>query len=405
MNKTYENVFSLDFELYNSKFYWSVCWAGVALADKKLNLTGEFDLIINPGLKERFVGNDMTFPFTSKDLAAYKTFDFYSGKLLNLIKPNTLIIGHAFENDIKMILDSCHKFGLKVPEFDYLDTNIIYNAVKDTQGEHSLKNLADEFGIEFNAHDPKEDARAALLIAKKCIGELSIGEFLIKFGVVPGGFKNNSVKKCYNASMSENKKQRVINFNKVYDCAAVMPYNKSGVAYYIDGAIASDCDTSALAKKLIENGCRLTASTYSADIVITNNLSLRGEEKYVPLKSMLIKLDIPFKNFDFAPHKVRDENGKAISLTDYYDRAYKDFKHDGEHSGKKFSFSKSSERRVDYESLIKKLITGGGTVHMQVNESDYFIVNKLSDLKSRNDGRVRAYLMSKKPKVLEFDSL
>ncbi len=373
------------------------------MCDLKLEFTGGFDIIMNPGLKERFIGNDMTFPFTYKDLKAYGTFDDYGGKILELIKPGTLIIGHAFENDIKMILDSCHKFGMRLPEFDYVDTNILYNAVKGKTGEHSLTNLAAEFGVEFKAHDPMEDARAALIVAKNCVGDSDLAEFFERHGIFPGGFRNGTIRKCYNSAMGENQKRRIFSFNRVFDVANAHMYNEEAESYYIDTAIASECDCSQLAKKLIERGGRLTASTFSADVVITNNLSLRGEEKYVPLKTMLLELGIPFTGFDFAPSKIRDENGRPISLTDYYDRAYENFKKDGILSGKKIAFSKSAEQRTDFEQLIVKIVSNGGLIFPQVNECDYFIVDKLSDLRfQKNDGRIRAYLMSKKPEVTEF---
>lgn len=401
----YDRIISLDFELYNTKHYWSVCWAGVCLADGNFDLVSAFDVIINPGIDEKFAGPDMKFPFKLKDLKKRDTFGGYSDKILGLISKNTLVLGHAFENDLRMIIDVCHKFNLLLPSFDFLDTNVLYNAVSGETNEHSLVSLGEKYGVEFSAHDPKEDARATLAVTKGCIGGKSLEDFLQEYKITVGKLENGVVRKCYYDGMSEGRKQKINNHNAVFDTVMRLGQGK-GTKYFIDNAITSEQNAVALAEKILLSGGQIVSSSYSADIVITNNLSLKADPKYISLKSALDRFSISYDGFDFTPNKIRDEKNHPISLTDYYKSAYKSYEGSGRLDGKGVAFSKGVERRRDFEELIIGVIQSGGSVCPRVDLSDYFVVENKSDIKKNfSDGRIKAYLHGRKACLIQVDEL
>ena len=401
----YDKIISLDFELYNTKHYWSVCWAGVCSADENFVLQSAFDVIVNPGIDEKFAGPDMKFPFKLKDLKKRETFDKHSDTILGIISPRTLVIGHAFENDLRMIVDVCKKFGLKAPSFDFLDTNILYNAVYGEFNEHALITLANKFGIEFAAHDPKEDARATLAVAKECLHGKKLDCFLREYGISVGKFENGIIRKCLCDSMLDSRIKKIKNHNAVFDTVKRIGQG-AGKSYFIDNAITSECDASALAEKILLSGGAVAASSYSADIVITNNLSLKADEKYISLKSALDCFSVPFDGFDFTPNKIRDEKNQPISLTEYYSLAYKQYEGNGAFDGKGVAFSKGAERLREFDDLVVGVIKNGGFIYPRVDIADYFVVEKKSDVKkSFSDGRIRAYLHGKKAKLLDVDEL
>ena len=401
----YEKIISLDFELYNTKHYWSVCWAGVCLADTAFALQNAFDVIINPDTDEKFAGPDMKFPFKLKDLKKRETFGGCSDAILGIISPRTLVIGHAFENDLRMIIDLCKKFSLREPTFDFLDTNVLYNAVTGESNEHSLVSLGEKFGVEFSAHDPKEDARATLAVAKSIIGGKPLGEFLREYKIHVGKFHNGVVRKCYAETLPAPRKKKIENHNAVFDTVEKLGQG-TGEKYFIDNAITSEHDTTELITKILQSGFKVGASSYSADVVITNNLSLKADPKYITLKNALDRFSLYYSGYYFTPNKIRDEKNHPISLTEYYRRAFADIAGSGVLSGKSVYFSKGAERRREFDDLISGVIKNGGSINPRVDESDYFVVEKRSDIKNNlADGRLRAYLHGRKPELLEISEL
>ncbi len=401
----YEKVISLDFELYNTKHYWSVCWAGVCLADESFALSNSFDVIINPDIEEKFAGPDMKFPFKLKDLKKRDKFGAYSDAILGIISRGTLVIGHAFENDLRMITDLCKKFAITPPSFDFLDTNVLYNAVSGETGEHSLKSLGEKYGVEFSAHDPKEDARATLAVAKGCLQGKSLDAFLSEYGVHVGKFENGIVRKCYCGSFTAARKAKIENHNAVFDLVERLGQG-DGQSYFIDNAITSECNASGLAEKILLSGGAVAASSYSADVVITNNLSLKADPKYISLKTALDRFSVPYDGYDFTPNKIRDEFGKPISLTEYYSRAYKKFARDGALNGKSVAFSKGAERRRDFDDLVLGVIKNGGSICPRVDNADYFVVENKSDVKKNfSDGRIKAYLHGRQATLMDIKEL
>ncbi|MDR2202054.1 MAG: hypothetical protein LBP26_04750 [Clostridiales bacterium] len=350
----------------------------------------------------------MTFPFRSKNLAALDTFPVHAGRILGGLDPDTLVIGHAFENDVKMIADVCKKYSLALPEFDYIDTNVCYNALKGISGgEHSLAALGKEFGVEFDAHNPLEDARAALEVVRACCkASGGLYRFLDAYGVTPGGFYGGVIRRCVHKGMGEGALKKAANFNRVFDLTRKLGQG-TGTAYHIDSAVLCARDMSELIRAILASGNRLAATPYAADAVITNNLSLRLSDNYLSLKAALKRFGIARSGYDFSPKKIRGEDGRAITLTEYYQRVCREFAAPGPLDGQTVAFAMSVERRDDFDDIIKRVVSLGGSVSPRVDKSDLFVVESLADLRRslRSDGRIRAYKLNPSAKLTELSKL
>jgi len=269
----------------------------------------------------------------------------------------------------------------------------------------SCLSLGEKYGVEFSAHDPKEDARATLAVAKGCLQGKSLDAFLSEYGVHVGKFENGIVRKCYCGSFTAARKAKIENHNAVFDLVERLGQG-DGQSYFIDNAITSECNASGLAEKILLSGGAVAASSYSADVVITNNLSLKADPKYISLKTALDRFSVPYDGYDFTPNKIRDESGKPISLTEYYSRAYKKFARDGALNGKSVAFSKGAERRRDFDDLVLGVIKNGGSICPRVDNADYFVVENKSDIKKNfSDGRIKAYLHGRQATLMDIKEL
>lgn len=105
---------------------------------------------------------------------------------LNFLRENLTrkIIVHHTAYDRVSIKRSAERFAQPELEFQWLDTARVARRAWEEYRHcgYGLKNLADNFGIEFKHHDAAEDARAAGEILIKAISEsgVALNEWLIK---------------------------------------------------------------------------------------------------------------------------------------------------------------------------------------------------------------------------------
>lgn len=403
----YKNIIAIDFELYNTKHYWSICWAGLVLADLDFNEQTSFDIIINPTIKEQFTGRDLVFPFSSSDLAKRENFNKHSDKILGFLKKDTLVIGHAFENDIKMLIDACKKYNLELPEFDFIDSNIIYNEYKNANGEHSLTALAQEFEIEFDAHNPMHDAMATLRVVKECVKKQGLQQFFKNNKIQVGKIQAGTYTRCYSKKNKPTKSTKNLN-----DLQKLVSDIGQGVeeSYFFDSSITNIQDISEIYWQLLSKNKRIALTEYSCDIIVTNNLLLEKNDRIMSFKKLVKSLGFDVKRYNYSPKKVRDEHGHNIGLTDYYNKKYSGYRSSGELDGVSFSFSNACLNSEIFDKFLKTIYSKGAYINANVLESDFFLVNSKSEIsRGTTDGRVKAFFRAKLTKAVEisefFESL
>jgi len=398
--KTYKKIVSLDFELYNSMYYWSICWTGVVVVSDTFEPITAFDIRSNPVTRHRFVGKELKFPFTGEEIRREKLFGEVAHKLIRYLDNDTLVVGHAFDNDAKMLIDACSRYRIPCPEFDYVDTNTLYNALFSESGERSLTKLAEKYGIEFIAHDPLEDARATLEVAKK-ITEGGMYGFLEKHGIEPSRLQNGLIYKPCPPGADAPTRERYRRTNLIFKKGAHLTAPEE--LCYFDPAIVSGQDIEAVLDALAGRNCGFASTAYSCDIHITNNLMLEADSKTALFRNVVKELSLAGGGYDFTPKKIRGIDNKPIPADEYYRLSYEHMCREGVLGGKGVSFSKAVECTCEFDDLLTAIVQNGGVICFNVPDSEIFVVTHMGELKNHFDGRLRAYRRTRRQQVMTLE--
>lgn len=143
---------------------------GYVLVDENFKVISTKDILINPDVTKwdwyvlkNFLGYD------KKEVESNPKFDARFDEVKSLLEyPDTLIVGFAFQNDIKFLSCECSRYNLKMPNFKYVD---LYNVIK-TLEKREVRSLSNEFfnyTLKFtnNAHRSDEDAFLTMQIFKE----------------------------------------------------------------------------------------------------------------------------------------------------------------------------------------------------------------------------------------------
>lgn len=394
--KAYKRIISLDFELYNSFCYWSICWAGAVTTDLALNETDRYVKLYNPVTKQKRTGNKIKFPFTYSDLAPLKSFGGAGKELLAMLTDDTLVIGHAIDNDVRMIIEACQRFGLKLPTFDFLDTVVVYGAVKNMTSARSLSHLAEEYGFEFNAHDPCEDAAATLEVLRRIMKEAgaeTLSDLTDRYGIHLGRLAGGLMRTCYSNVYTGKALKHIENRNALFDAVTgftgpvePMPAFK-GRTYHFLGTMTAEQDLSAVATRLLRAGAKITGNAHAAGFTVTNRIDeeeMLGQSDNILLKTLVKKLGMTsdeVENLDFRPVKITTMSGMNVSYETWLKSLYpaKNAETD-ELKGVRIVFSMTADKLYEYETVYKEIVRRGGMVSYRVRGSKYFVVRELSQL-------------------------
>ena len=384
-------------------FYWSICWAGISATTLKFSPLTDFDIRINPAIRHKFCGKDLTFPFTGEEIRREKLFGEVAERILEYLTPDTLVVGHAFDNDARMLIDACAKYEVKCPEFDYVDTNCLYNALTGESGERSLCKLADLYNFEFNAHDPLEDAKATMAVAKNVTKGDLLG-FIKKHKIEPSRVQNSLIYRGGLAPKDKEAKEKLYRSNLPFmiGCDIIAPTE----LYHFESHMAAKQDLTKLLQVLKSKNHGFTATQYAANVHVTNNLCLKEQQGVLQLRELVCELNLESEKFDFSPKRIRDEKNKAISSEEYYKTAFAKYKlKDGALKGRRVSFTKTVEKSVHFENMLIAILQAGGNFSFDVEHSDIFIVLDKAELKQRGDARLRVYRRKKEHQVLDLQEL
>lgn len=400
--KQYKRILSLDFELFNSFLYWSICWSGAVLADMDLRETERYTRLYNPVTRRKNTGSKIKFPFTFTDLKTEPTFGAGGMELLRLLDEDTLVVGHAVDNDVRMIIEACHHYRLKTPTFDFLDTVVVYSAVTKTPEARSLTHLAETYGFEFSAHDPTEDAAATLEVLRRLLkeGECGLNELEKKYKLHFGRLEKGMMRRCYAEDISPKALKHILNQNALFDEVAhfkgpVVPETPfKGRTYCFTGSLSADQNVSAVARELLKRGAAVTGCMNAADKFVTTRIDeyeMAGQTDAVLLKPLVAALGLSEKErraLDFKPTKITALSGVSISYEEYVRNKYP--VRDGDLKGVRFVFNSTADRLYEYEELYKEIVSRGGTVTSRVRGSKYFVLNEPEQINDTFDLRIAA---------------
>ena len=414
--KNYGKILSLDFEMYNSMRYWSICWIGAICADKSLDEKSRLDIKVNPGTRHKLIGHELKFPFKSSDLKPLAKFDGCASKLFELLDDDTLVIGHAIDNDVKMLTTACDHYGLKCPDFDYLDTNVVRSAIAGEYSQIGLATLAATYGYEFEAHDPAEDAAATLYVLKRMLKDrgVSIDE-VESLGIKVGKVRGGLVRRCELDCMSDKARSHVDNFNAVFDAvqdACREGVNRGGatrgVKIFVDAKLRTCQNLYTLVKWTVAEGGKIMSEPKNADVVLTSELDFT-DARMTSLRMFVDRFSVPEsvrEGLDFFPNKVTTENGEVLSYLQYLKA--KSPKSNVRGARTTYCFAREIERRYEFGDIASRLFASGARICFVPENRVTFVVDAPERLDDESDRKVVMYnrlAQSKKVKLMTLGEL
>lgn len=193
-----------------------ICAFGYCLTDEQFHIIEKQDLLINPQggfhLTDRKGQRGLVLPYKYEDFKKYPTFLDRKEQIYSLLQDkDTLVFGHAVQNDVKYLNLESHRFSLPSFDFSFGDTQFLYmNITGDFSKQLGLSAIADELGVEFTPHRAVDDAYATMKIAEAmCKAEnTSLLGLLKKYGVTLGRLQNYEVERVDSVAFIKYRQER-----------------------------------------------------------------------------------------------------------------------------------------------------------------------------------------------------
>lgn len=171
-----------------------ICAFGYCLTDEQFHILEKEDLLINPQgqfhLTDRKGEHGLVLPYKYADFKHFPTFSARADKIYSLLQDkDTLVVGHAVQNDVKYLNLESKRFSLPPFKFRFADTQFLYmNVIGEFSRQFGLGAIAKELGVEFTPHRAVDDAYATMRVAKAmCEREgVTLSELLKKYGIATG---------------------------------------------------------------------------------------------------------------------------------------------------------------------------------------------------------------------------
>ncbi len=184
-----------------SKNFAKICAFGYCLTDEQFHILEKEDILINPQggfhLTDRKGTQGLVLPYEYSSFKKHPTFTQVADKIYGLLQDkDTLVLGHATQNDVKYLNLETLRFKLPSFSFAFADTQFLYmNRVGVFSRQFGLGSIAEELGVEFTAHRAVDDAYATMKVAEAmCRTEgLSLTELIEKYEITLGSIENHEI--------------------------------------------------------------------------------------------------------------------------------------------------------------------------------------------------------------------
>lgn len=411
--KRYTKILALDFEMFNAFHYWSICWTGAALAGEDMLPVYFLDRKIDPGIRQQITGSSIRFPFTYEELRKCPRFFRCCKELFRLIDEDTLVLGHAVDNDVKMLLTVCARYHLKCPDFDFLDTNVLYGALHGEYVQIGLAALAQTYGVVYDAHNPVEDAAATLEVCRRMLEEkgMRLCEAAETYGITVGEVRKKLMKKCTADCMGERARRHIDNYNAVFEAAnapvAIEGQQLAGKKIAVENKLSVSQNLFPLIVFLRSMGAKIVYDTSVADMVVTAEIGKRDANS-VNLRELALCYGLPreqAETLDFYPNKVTDESGEMLPYMEYLRRKYG---RSGQTASRCYCFVHALEKRLEFEDIAKRLLESGGRLSGLMSENTVLVTDDVLRIETDvTDMKVRGYkhLRNKQGKLITLKEL
>ena len=176
----------------------SMCTFGYCLADYNFNITSQKDIVMRPHTKR--IESKIKLHYDKAQIKSSPQFPYFYNEIKELFKNCFCIIGFSIMNDVDFLNNACEIYMLDKIEYEFLDVQLIYKTVYKRPTLSALSSIAEELGIEYQAHRSDEDARVTSLVLKHILNDtkLSLSELLKKYHITHGVNNNTEISPCQN---------------------------------------------------------------------------------------------------------------------------------------------------------------------------------------------------------------
>ena len=181
----------------------SMCTFGYCLADGKYNIYHQEDIVMKP--KTKRYETKIKLHYEKAFIKQQESFPFFYEKVKALFDGNDYIIGFSILNDVEFLNNACEVYGLEKITYEFLDVQLLYKTVYKKQTLSGLSVIAEELGIEYEAHRSDEDARVTFLVLKHIVKDLkmTLNEVLRKYHITLGANTKVDIVPCTNGELSK----------------------------------------------------------------------------------------------------------------------------------------------------------------------------------------------------------
>lgn len=297
----------------------NLCEFGYCLTDEHFNIIEKDDILIRPVIRAVRPNYGVKLAYSLSQYNNAPHFKESYARIYSLLtQADTLVIGHAIHNDILCINAACMINSLPCPDFNFIDSQLIYGVYMQDKQTSSLAKIATQLNIEFIEHRADEDAYTSLMTIKKICETLgkNLEDVINDFSVMIGKNEHGNVSNCStpyfvsNAPSieSNNSKRRLISYflknvqaqERVIDTNN--EFNRKRVAMSNKAEYRDVTLTRRMIQRLYNLGGKYTPTAASADIyVYSDDLPENRSEKciYLSVDEFLKKLgDLPEIEFD-----------------------------------------------------------------------------------------------------------
>lgn len=295
---------AFDIEAANGFNPASICSIGIVIADENFEILRKENLWINPRSKYNLNG---TRPNVGIDLHLDKKLldkspDFkgrYNEIKTLLTAPDTIVLGHAVDSDVRMLNAATKKYKLPCIDFEFICSQLLYKCFKGDVNVKGLDKIADELSLKFQQHFSDEDALMSMLTLKfLCQTTNKTVDQLLDFYHVRRGQNQNfeitrSVsisgqlsKKKVTRSAIEKIKKKTAQLNK---CKLKKGSKLKGklIALSRDLEVAEECVWAPVIEKIVREGGEYTARVGRCDYYVacdSHSESSANRERYLKMR-------------------------------------------------------------------------------------------------------------------------
>lgn len=193
-----------------------ICAFGYCLTDEQFHILEKEDLLIDPQgnfhLTDRKGEQGIVLPYKYGEFKNYPTFPKRAEKIYALLQDkDTLVVGHAVQNDVKYLNLESKRFSLPSFVFSFADTQFIYmNVIGDFSRQFGLGAIAEALSVEFTPHRAVDDAYATMRVAKALCERENVGflQLIEKYQVRLGRIENYEIEQSTSAGFEAYKANR-----------------------------------------------------------------------------------------------------------------------------------------------------------------------------------------------------